>query len=94
MNKDKMILLPNIGKALNDRLSIAGITKAEKLIELGAEQSFSLLYAIEHDTCINTLYALEGAIQGIRWHNLSQKRKDELKLFFDQTKEDYDRKNQ
>lgn len=94
MNKDKMILLPNIGKALNDRMKEAGISNAEKLIELGAEQSFILLQAIEPDSCLNTLYTLEGAIQGIRWHNLSQKRKDELKLFFDQTKEDYDRKNQ
>lgn len=29
-----------------------------------------------------TLYAIEGAIQGIRWHNLEKSRKEELKEFF------------
>ncbi|WP_372481128.1 TfoX/Sxy family DNA transformation protein [Clostridium tagluense] len=28
------------------------------------------------------LYALEGAVQGIRWHNLSGEIKDELKEFY------------
>jgi hypothetical protein len=32
------------------------------------------------------LYALEGAIQGIRWHNLPKARKEELLHFFNQTK--------
>ena len=32
--------------------------------------------------CINMLFALEGAIQGIRWHDLDKTRKRELNDFF------------
>ncbi|WP_404813547.1 TfoX/Sxy family DNA transformation protein [Clostridium bowmanii] len=31
---------------------------------------------------MNRLYALEGAIQGIRWYNLSKEIKNELKKFY------------
>jgi DNA transformation protein len=31
------------------------------------------------------LYAIEGAIQGIRWHDLEDSRKRELKEFFRMT---------
>jgi len=36
--------------------------------------------------CINMLYALEGAIQGIRWHGLSKERKLELKEYYNSLK--------
>ncbi len=32
--------------------------------------------------CLNMLYDLEGAIQGIRWYGLAVDRKQELKEFF------------
>ena len=35
--------------------------------------------------CYNMLYALEGAIQGIRWHNLSRVDKDRLKVELDKS---------
>ena len=31
------------------------------------------------------LYALEGAIQGIRWHDLSKEKKDNLRDFYNST---------
>ena len=34
------------------------------------------------DVFLNMLYALEGVIQGIRWHGLVVDRKQELKEFF------------
>jgi hypothetical protein len=34
---------------------------------------------IGSSTCTNRLYVLEGAIHGIRWHNLSEKVGSELK---------------
>jgi len=30
--------------------------------------------------CLNKLYALEGAIRGVRWHFLDKERKEALKL--------------
>ncbi|WP_309245476.1 TfoX/Sxy family DNA transformation protein [Clostridium estertheticum] len=35
-----------------------------------------------NSACINKLYALEGSIQGIRWHNLSKEVKNELNEFY------------
>ena len=37
--------------------------------------------AIDESACFNMLCALEGAIQGIRWHGISKDRKEELKQF-------------
>jgi len=78
--------LPNIGKVLADKLKIVEIDSIEKLQSIGSENTFIKLKTIENDVCFNTLCALEGAIQGIRWHNLDKSKKEELKLFFEMTK--------
>jgi len=76
--------LSNIGKELAARLGSVGIETADDLRRLGS------LNAIQKVTmsnpaavCLNMLYALEGAIQGIRWHRLSKEKKQELKDFYD-----------
>ena len=75
--------LPNIGKVLAEKLELLEIRSAEELIEMGTENVFIQLYKLDQgDACINKLMAIEGAIQGIRWHLLDQNRKDELKEFF------------
>jgi 8-oxo-dGTP diphosphatase len=76
--------LPNIGKTLAEKLIHAGIMNPMDLFELGTEKSFQRLRELQPDACLNQLYALEGAIQGIRWHNLSSLRKEELRKFHDQ----------
>ncbi|MDL2262478.1 TfoX/Sxy family protein [Bacteroidales bacterium OttesenSCG-928-I21] len=78
--------LPNIGKVLSDKLKVVGIDSVEKLQSVGSENTFIRLKTIDNDVCINTLCALEGAIQGIRWHNLDKYKKEELKIFFEMTK--------
>jgi len=80
---EKLIDLPNIGKTLAEKLNKIGITNEKKLKEIGSENAIIKIAAIENGgVCINMLYALEGAIQGIRWHNLSKEKKQELKEFF------------
>jgi len=75
--------LPNIGKTLAEKLNHIGISSPEGLIETGSENAIIRLAAFENSgACINMLYALEGAIQGIRWHSLSAERKAELKAFY------------
>lgn len=74
--------LPNLGKTLVDKLLLIGIENAEQLKATGAESVFIKLKALDNDACINMLYAIEGAIQGIRWHNLNELRKAELREFF------------
>ncbi len=44
--------------------------------------AFIRIKAIDPDACFSKLCALEGAVEGIRWHNLSKEKKSELKHFF------------
>ncbi len=78
--------LPNIGKTLAEKLIQCGITSPDDLKSIGSENSFIRIKTIDNNACINMLYALEGAIQGIRWHSLDSDRKAELKDFFDHIK--------
>lgn len=75
----KLNKLPNIGKTLEHKLLNAGITTPEQLKETGAENAFLRLAVEDKSACYNMLCALEGAIQGIRWHQLSTERKKERK---------------
>lgn len=76
--------LPNIGKVLEERLIHAGINDGEALRKAGSRQAFLKLRALEGEAaCFNTLCALEGAVQGIRWHGLDSETKADLKRFFD-----------
>jgi len=75
--------LPNIGKTLAEKLHLIGINNEQELKETGSENVIIMIATIENSgACINMLYALEGAIQGIRWHGLDSKRKQELKEFY------------
>lgn len=75
--------LPNIGKTLAKKLELIGVKSEQDLKELGSENAIIKISTIENSgACINMLYALEGAIQGIRWHGLDNIRKRELKEFY------------
>ena len=74
--------MPNLGKKLADELIRVGITTPGDLIEAGAENAFIRLKTVDPNVCINHLYALEGAIQGIRWHDIDANRKKVLNRFF------------
>jgi DNA transformation protein len=79
----KLTDMPNIGKELAQKLKLAGISDEQQLKETGSEDALIRIDTIKDGgACINMLYALEGAIQGIRWHGLSPERKDELKEFY------------
>jgi DNA transformation protein and related proteins len=78
----KLTEMPNIGKVVAEKLIQVGITTPEELSAIGTEQAFIRLQTIDETACLSMLQALEGAIQGIRWHNLPKERKEELKEFF------------
>lgn len=71
--------LPNIGKELERRLNLVEIHTAEELNQVGSLGVLQRLGDINHPVCVNMLYALEGAIQGIRWHYLPDEVKTALK---------------
>lgn len=74
--------LPNIGKVLEDQLHQIEIFNKEQLEEIGSRGAWLKIRAIDSSACINRLCALEGAIQGIRWHDLNEETKKELKVFY------------
>ena len=75
--------LPNIGITLAEKLNLIGVKNKQELKELGSEKAIIKIATIENSgACINMLYALEGAIQGIRWHKLDKERKQDLKEFY------------
>lgn len=74
--------MPNIAKVLEDKLQKAGINSSEELIEIGSKEAFLRIKAEDNSACFNMLCALEGAIQGVRWHGLGEGTKKSLKEFF------------
>ena len=73
---------PNIGEELEKVLVKAGIRSFRELKSLGYEKVFLRIRAVEPDACLSKLQAIAGAIEGVRWHNLSVGKKQELKEFF------------
>ncbi len=75
--------LPNIGPTLAKKLERAEIHSEGELKSIGSEQALIRIATVENSgACINMLYALEGAIQGIRWHGLDKMRMAELLEFY------------
>jgi DNA transformation protein len=74
--------LPNIGHTLADLLRKAGIETPEDLFEAGTFQAYIRIQAVDPEACYSKLCAIEGALEGIRWHSLSAEKKMELKQFF------------
>ncbi len=80
----KLTDAPNIGKTLAKKLNLIEITNYEQLRAIGSKQAIIKISTLENSgACINMLYALEGAIQDIRWHKLSKETKQKLKAFYD-----------
>lgn len=73
--------LPNIGSTLADLLRESGINTQEELYKNGTYQTFIRIKAIDGGACLSKLCAIEGAIEGIRWHSLAKEKKAELKQF-------------
>lgn len=80
----KLTDLPNISKVIASDLQKAGINTAEDLKQIGSKEAFirTRLQA-DHDACLNQLCALEGAIQGVRWHQLPESTKVDLNAFYE-----------
>ena len=66
--------LPNIGDKLADELQRVEITSAEQLVELGSVEAAGRITRGRAHTGYNMLYALEGAIRGVRWHRVPARR--------------------
>ena len=78
--------LPNIAAKLEAQLTDAGITDTEELKSMGSREAWLRILARDPSACLMRLSALEGAIQGVRWHYLDDETKKSLKLFYNEHK--------
>ena len=74
--------LVNIGPKLEEQLRQVGIATPEALKAAGSREAWLRIKAIDPSACIMRLSALEGAIRGIRWHDLDAGVKAELSDFY------------
>ena len=63
------------------------IKTAEELRKTGSRDAWLKIKAIDPSACYNRLCGLEGALRGIRWHNLPDETKKELKDFYNSFKQ-------
>jgi DNA transformation protein and related proteins len=75
---DDLEQLPNLGPKLSAGLHEVGVDSYEELADLGAIEAWERLRAAGLFDCCSSLFALEGAIQGVRWHHLPDERRAEL----------------
>jgi len=80
--------LPNIGKVLEKNLNEIGIFTEEQLKETGSKEAFIRIRMIRPNACLNMLYNLQGAIDGIKDSLLPENTKFELKEFYKNLKGD------
>ena len=78
--------LPNIGKVLEGKLIDIEVKTPEELQLIGSREAFIRIKIVDNTACYNMLCALEGAVQGIRWHYLPETVKTDLKTFFETIK--------
>lgn len=78
--------LPNIGAVVEEQLNQVGINTYDQLKEMGSRQAWLKIKGIDDSACINRLYGLEGAVQGIKKSQLSSEVKAELKEFYNNCK--------
>ena len=76
--------LPDIGDVVAEKLAVVGITGYDDLVSLGSvEAMLKIRDGLDPGACYNMLYAIEGAIRGIRWHNIPKEERSQLKREFD-----------
>ncbi len=76
--------LPNIGRTLAAELKRVGVPSREALIAVGSVEAARRIAKTRSGACHNLLFALEGAIRGVRWHSLPKSDRARLKDRFDE----------
>jgi DNA transformation protein len=85
---DSLSKLPNIGKVLERNLNDIGIYTQKQLVEMGDKNAFIRIKQMDNGACLHMLYAIQGAIEGVRYPQLAVSTKQDLKHFSIVYKED------
>jgi len=85
MTDDRDILeLPNIDPAMTQWLHEVGIDSADQLRAMGAARAYRMMRAWRPwSTELVMLWALEGAIEGVDWMDVTPERRVELRREID-----------
>ena len=78
----ELTTLPNIASAMEQQLIKAGIHTVDELRNVGAREAWLRIFSFDPSACYNRLCGLEGAIRGVRWRDLPEEVKAELKEFY------------
>lgn len=78
--------IKNTGREMARKLAAAGIASPEELSRAGAKDAFSRLKTVYPNVCLVHLYALEGAVRGVDFNDLSPETTRDLKTFSDALK--------
>lgn len=83
MSNKPVSQLPNIGDVIAKELENVGIATQDDLSQIGSAKALYKIKGASSHGCYNMLYALEGAIQGVRWHDLSKEVRAQIKQELD-----------
>ena len=68
----------NIGPALAHDLRAIGVSDLDELRALGAGEAWIRMHAAGCHDCLSSLLALEGAVRGVRWMQISPEDRDAI----------------
>ncbi|MGC9331075.1 MAG: TfoX/Sxy family DNA transformation protein [Bacteroidales bacterium] len=74
----------NIGKVLELKLENVGISSLEELKKVGSEEAFARVKQIDKNAGRSILFAIDGAVQGVKWHEIPEERKEKLRAYFNE----------
>lgn len=75
--------LPNVGKVLESCLRQVGLETPEQLRAAGAEEAFlRIRMQVDAGACLQMLYGIQGAVDGVRDTELPAAVKQRLKAFY------------
>lgn len=77
----------NIGKVLELKLNRVGINSLEELQQTGAENAFAKVITIDKNAGRTILFSIDGAISGIPWYEIAQTRKERLKAYYNELRQ-------
>jgi DNA transformation protein len=66
----------NIGPALAHDLRAIGVADLESLRAVGAQEAWVRMHAAGCQDCLSSLLALEGAVRGVQWMQISSDDRD------------------
>lgn len=72
--------LPNLGPVSRQMLADAGIDSVQALRRLGAVAAYARVKGLHPRASLNLLWALEGALTGLRWQDVAREHRTSLLL--------------